>query len=420
MPQSLLKTLLEDFKRNKNTIFQTSTLFGSKIGVIALGLLIKAIQTRALTPDLYGLYIFFSTITGLTVLFFRFGYFASLKVLLANNNDQQKEKEFFGIGISVGGLIGIAYGVFIFIISFFINDLFDIQFGHQLRVLAPLCIIFPLQHLLEDLAIGSNRVNQLASFNLGSKVLFILPLVTIFLIGELTLSKVLWFNLISSALALFFVLNRLNPAFTNLKSRFKELRDKHQSYGKHYYYGNVANQSTYKLDEVAISLFINTTQLGFYNLANMVCTPMVLMSQALTSSMFKRFASEERIPYKVFIYNTLWLLLSWGILITISGFLVSFIFGSDYMIVAKFIVPLSLAHFLQGLYQPFTFLAVKSKGEAIRNVAWGESIINIVGNFTLIFIFGIYGVILTSILAKLFHAIGLYYYYRKYFGALNV
>ncbi len=420
MPNSLLKTFIADFKRNKDTIFQTSTLFGSKIGVIGLGLLIKAIQTRALTPELYGLYSFFATITGFTVLFFRFGYFASLKVLLANNNDQQKEKEFFGIGVLVGSLIGLAYGIFIFIISFFINDVFDIEFGAQLRALAPLCIIFPLQHLLEDLTIGSNRVNQLASFNLGSKVLFILPLITIFLIGELTLKQVLWFNLVSSALALFYVLMRLNPAFTNFKSRYKELSDKHQSYGKHYYLGNVANQSTYKLDELAISLFINTTQLGFYHLANIVCTPLVMMSQALTSAMFKRFASEERIPQKVFIYNTIWLILSWGILITISSFLVSLIFGSEYSVVAKFIILLSVAYLLQGLYQPFTFLAVKSKGKAIRNVAWGESIINVVGNFTLIFIFGIYGVILTSILAKLFHAIGLYYYYRKYFGASNV
>ncbi len=409
-----LKNFLTDLKQNRKAALQSFTLFGSKIGVIGLGLLIKAIQTRALSPEIYGLYAFFTTLTTFTALFFRFGYFTSLKVLLANNQDKQKEKEYYGIGILAGLGIGLLYIIFILVISFFIDGWFDIEFGRTLRALSPLCLIFPLHHLLQDLSIGSNKVNHLIAFDLGSKLLFILPLASIFFLGNLTLELILWLNVASALVTMVFVFVSFRPGFTRLRSRAIELQQKQRSYGKHYFTGNVANQTTYKVDEVLISYFINTTQLGFYSLANIICAPMVLMSQSFINALFKDFALKDRIPKKLFFYNTLWLLFSILLLFLLSGFIVSIFFGSGYTKVAEYILPLSVAYFFQGLYQPFSFLNVKSWGKAIRNVSLAESVINVVGNIILILLYGVYGVIITSIIAKFTHFIGLWYYYREY------
>ena len=71
-------------------------------------------------------------------------------------------------------------------------------------------------------------------------------------------------------------------------------------------------------------------------------------------------------------------------------------------------------YLFQGLYKPFTFLAVKSKGKEIRNVAIIEAIINVVGNFILIPLAGVFGAIVASIIARLGTFFGAWYYYRKY------
>ena len=410
----VLQLVAYDLKQNSKAVLQTSTLFGAKLGVIGLGLLSKAIQTRALTPELYGLYAFFTTLTAFTALFFRFGYFTSLKVLLANTHDKRRQQEYYGLGLIAGLAIGGLYGLFVFGISFGIDPFFGISFGGTLRALAPLCVVFPMQHLLQDLTIGSNKINQMSAYEVGAKVLFILPLSLLFFLDQLTLFQILWLNTRTALLAMAAVFWQLRPSLRHWRRRLRELRSKQRSYGRHYYAGNLANQTTYKLDELLISYVINTTQLGFYSLANMLCAPMVMMSQALSNALFKDFASRSRIPPKLFVYNTLWLLACVGGLALLSPLIVKWFFGTDYNLVASYILPLSVAYFFQGLYQPFAFLSAKSWGRAVRNVSLAESVINVVGNVVLILLYGVYGVILTSIAAKLTHFLGLYYYYRQY------
>lgn len=414
-----LKPFFNDLKQHQKAVWQGSTLFGAKISVIGLGLLIKAIQTRALNPELYGLYAFFTTLTAFTSLFFRFGYFTSLKVLLANNQDYNKQQEFFGLGLLSGLVIGIAYVLFIFGLSFIIDPLFGISFAGILRVLAPLCLVFPMQHLLQDIAIGSNHVNQAATYDVGAKVLFIIPLGSLFWLDLLTLSNILLLNTGTALLAMAWVFWQLKPRFSHLGRRLIELRHKQRTYGRHYFTGNLANQTTYKLDELLISYVINTTQLGFYSLANLICSPMVLLSQAFSNAMFKDFASRSTIPNKFLIYNTLWLLACVVGLFLLSELVVELFFGANYQVVAQYILPLSIAHFFQGMYQPFTFLSAKSWGKAVRNVSLIESVINVVGNIVLILLYGVYGVIFTSVLAKMIHFLGLYYYYRQYQRYVN-
>lgn len=412
-PQALQR-FAYDLKQNSKALLQTSTLFGAKVSVIGLGFAAKAIQTRALTPELYGLYAFFTTLTAFTALFFRFGYFTSLKVLLAHNQDARREREYYGLGLLMGLGIGGLYALFLVAISFGVDPLFDINFGRTLRVLAPLCLIFPMQHLLQDLAVGSNRINHMAGYEVGAKVLFILPLSLLFWLDTLTLFQVLWLNTGTALLAMGVVFWQLRPAIGRCRRRFQELRYKQRTYGRHYYTGNLANQTTYKLDELLISYVINTTQLGFYSLANLICSPMVMLSQALSHALFKDFASSDRIPPKVFLYNTLWLAASVAGLGLLSPLIVQGFFGAGYQVVAEYVLPLSVAYFFQGLYQPFAFLSAKSWGRAVRNVSLVESVVNVVGNVVMILLYGVYGVILTSIAAKLTHFLGLYYYYRQY------
>ncbi len=408
------KMLKEDMRKNPRVIRHTLALFAAQIAVILVGFLIKGIQTRALGPEAYGLYAFFGTVTGILAIVFRFGHYNSIKVLLAENKDPEKERQYFGLGLLTAIAIGFIYALAIFLVSFLINYRFGTDYGQIFRVFAAFTIVYPMQFMISDLSVGSNRIYPSALMEIGSKLLYLIPLYILFSRGSLDLYQVIFLNLLTGLAAVLAVFIWLRPSFAHLSRLYAILKQKNREYGWHFYLGIVSNQTTYRLDEIFIATLINTTQLGFYSLAGIICSPMVMLSRAFSQAMFKRFAHSAKIPAKIFVYNTLWLLSAIAGVYLLAGPLVTFLFGAAFAPVADYAFWLSFAYFFQGAYQPFSFLSAKSQGKELRNVAFAEAVVNVLGNLILIWFYGIYGVIAASILARFVQFSGLFYYYRKY------
>lgn len=406
--------LKEDMRKNPRVIRHTLALFAAQIAVILVGFLIKGIQTRALGPEAYGLYAFFGTVTGILAIVFRFGHYNSIKVLLAENKDPEKERQYFGLGLLTAIAIGFIYALAIFLVSFLINYRFGTDYGQIFRVFAAFTIVYPMQFMISDLSVGSNRIYPSALMEIGSKLLYLIPLYILFSRGSLDLYQVIFLNLLTGLAAVLAVFIWLRPSFAHLSRLYAILKQKNREYGWHFYLGIVSNQTTYRLDEIFIATLINTTQLGFYSLAGIICSPMVMLSRAFSQAMFKRFAHSAKIPAKIFVYNTLWLLSAIAGVYLLAGPLVTFLFGAAFAPVADYAFWLSFAYFFQGAYQPFSFLSAKSQGKELRNVAFAEAVVNVLGNLILIWFYGIYGVIAASILARFVQFSGLFYYYRKY------
>ena len=400
---------------HKKEVGNTVTLFSSQILVLIIGLGIKSIQVRVLTPEDYGLFALFGTITSFIVLFFHYASFSSLKVLLANNEDNQREKEFFGIGIIIAIILGFLFSFCLIVASYFVDNLLNVEIGEIIKLLAPFCIILPFQFLISEITIGAGKLKGLAFFHLFSKILFVISLFVLWKsdLFNLNVKAIIFINLLSWFIATVFVLLGLNPSFKNLKKNYKLVTTKNKSFGFSYYFGAIVNQSTYKLDELFISYFVNITQLGYYTLASIICSPMTFLSRAFVNSILKKLALKDRIPIRVFVYNTFWLCICVLFLYLFSDIIVSTLFGNSYMEISKYILPLSLAFFFQGMYAPFSFLTIKSKGKQLRNVAYAEAIVNVIGNILLVPTFFVLGAIFASILARFTHFIGLFYYYRK-------
>lgn len=382
--------------------------------MVIIGFGIKAIQTKYLGPEGYGVYAFFGSFTVFTALFFRFGFFSSLQVLLAENVNPTTEREFFGLGFLINLVVGVLYAIFIFIFSFFIDSIFSTEIGDILRLVSPLTIILPTRSLISAMSIGSNKIHILPIYDNLSKFFFVIVLLLFAYSGTLNVFITIVFNLITLLFSFFVIYRQFQPLFTNLRVNLSKLWEKTKGFGFNFYLGSTANQSTFKLDELVITFFHGTTANGFYSLANVIGSPMVMGSQALSNSLFKEFTHKNKIPAKVFIYNTAWLVVSIIGLYFLAEWVVDSLFGLEFNLVSKYAIGLSVAFFFQGLYQPFNFLSAKSQGKAVRNVALIEAFINLAGNLLLIPILGVAGAIYTSILAKFIHFMGKLYYYKKY------
>lgn len=411
--RELIIRSLKDLQLYKKEAGNTLSLFSTQILVLIIGLGIKSIQTNALSPKQYGLLALFGTITSVVVLFFHYASFSSLKVLLANNKDEKKEKEFFGLGILIATILGGLFSVVIFGFSFFVDDLLGVNIGSLLMLLSPFCFILPFQFFISEITIGANKLKSLAIFHLFSKLLFFVSLFSICWFSELDVQLIILLNLLSWMFSTLVILWSLKPSFNGVQENMQLVKAKNKSFGYAYYFGAIVNQSTFKLDELFITYFVNITQLGFYTLASIICSPMTFLSRAFVNSIFKKFAVQDRIPLRVFLYNSLWLIFCVFFLYLFSDMIVISLFGNDYMQVSDYILPLSIAFLFQGMYAPFSFLSVKSKGKELRNVAYLEAFVNILGNVILVPTIGVLGAIYASILSRFTHLIGLWYYYNK-------
>lgn len=406
------------FNWSKNTVVRQSLgLFGSGLAVIAIGFFIKYIQTHGLGDFLYGEYAFFITIATFLVLFFKWGYFTTIRVLLAQNHNPIREKKLLGTGVVISLVLGILFCGTLWGLGFVVNDWFNTQIGSVLSLLSPFTIIYVFDALIDAYGTGTNKIKMLSWYKLIPKLFYLLILGYIWYYGGLNLEKAIRYNLLMSAIYILSMIIWLKPSFKDLKKNFGIIQLKNKKFGIHEYTGSLLGQSTYMLDQLFISYFVNTTQLGFYSLAYLICAPMTMMSQAITQSLFRRFAGMNAIPKKVFQYNLMWLLGCMVFLYFVSPFLVDFLFGQGFEQVAEYIVPLSIAFFFHGLYTPYFFLEAKSQGKYIRNTKAIEAVVNVVGNIIFIPIYGVYGAIWVSIAAKLVHWLLFRYYYQQFIKA---
>lgn len=398
------------------TAKQTFVLFCTQIIVIGLGVITATLNARILGPKDYGILAFFGTVTGFTILFFRFGFFSSGGLLLAQEKNKNRGKELIGTLLIICLLIGLSYSLFIFISSFFVDSIFETNVNHILRVFSPILLILPFQMLIPQIGRGTNKIYHLAWFNVIPKSLYTIGIISILLLGLTTLkvSTLILVSLISAIVGIMVISYSFKPLFNNLKGNFKKIWQKNKEYGIHLYWGQIADQSTYKLDGIFISYFVNITQLGFYSLAGAITSPMAMLSRSLSTSLFKGFIDKERIPKKVIYYNFLWLSLCVIGLVLFGKFIITFFFTDKFLPVVPLILPLALAGFFQGMYQPYNmFLGAKGK----KQVGYPPVVtapINIFGNLLLIPILGAIGAGIVSCISTMAAYIILFRYYNIY------
>lgn len=411
------KDIVNEFKKDllSRTGKQTSTLYLSQIIALFLGVFIGIINTRVLGPEGYGILAFFLAITSFTVLFFRFGFFSASGLLIAQAKEERKERELAGASIVIAFLIGISYSFFILILSFFVDDIFHTNIGWILRYTSFMLIALPFTFLVPQVGRGMNKIERMSLFNVIPKVVYLLGALMLLKIIQIEPFHFILLNVFSTIIGILVVIRSFHPLFNNIKANLKDIWKKTKEYGFHLYLGQLSGLSTYQLDKIFITYFVNTTQLGFYSLAMTITAPMVGLSSALSMSLFKGFVGMERIPKKVIYYNFLWLVACVAGLTIFGKFIVVLLFTEKFLPTVPLILPLALAGLFQGMYQSYNmFLGAKEKGEWLRNAAFILAGCNFITNIILVPLWGAYGAAVASAISMgIFLFIHLYYY-RKF------
>ncbi|MEM2110232.1 MAG: oligosaccharide flippase family protein, partial [Candidatus Odinarchaeota archaeon] len=242
------KSFLGEFKTDllSKIGVQISTLYLSQIAALILGVVTGIINTRILGPEGYGLFTFFFSFTTFIVLFFRFGFFTSASLLAAQVINKNEEREIVGASIIIALLIGISYSFTIFILSFFVDQIFNINIGWLMRYLSFVLTPLPFQLLIPNLARGTNKISMLALFYVVPSVIYIIGALTLIQIIPIQAYYFILLNTFSIIISSTIILYIFNPVFKNIRGTVKKIFEKNKEYGFHVYAGQVADQSTAK------------------------------------------------------------------------------------------------------------------------------------------------------------------------------
>jgi len=383
---------------------------------MALGIVTGTINTRILGPEDYGLMSFFWAITMFGGLFIHFGLFSTGQIMLAGIEDEEAERRLIGSLLLLGLAVGLLYALFIFGASFIVDSLFHTTNAKGLlRWFAPFVLFMPLQLLLRQAGIGTNRIGDVALLNVAPLALYIPGILVAYLYFEINVHTVILLNFIAIGVSCAAVTVRFRPLFRGLRDQWLLIWARYKEYGVHLYLGMLADQTTMKLDSLLVPYFAGTTALGYYSLALRIVSPIALLSQSLSTSLFKRFAREDRISRKVLLFNLAWLAGSTLVVILVARWVVTLLFGPSFLPVVILVVPLAVAGFLGGFYQPYNlFLWSKGRGKWLRNMSFIMTGANLAGHLTFIPLFGAFGAGIGKGIGNACYSLSALFYYRKH------
>jgi O-antigen/teichoic acid export membrane protein len=393
---------------------QTSILFSSGVLLIGITILTGILNTRFLGPEGYGIYSFVLAIISFLSIFFGFGFGSAGARLVALAPNEEREREVLGGSIFIGICISFLLSVTIFISSFFTDWIFKTNINRLLVLLSVIGGVLQLQLMIGQACQGANRILELAVFNLLPKLWYLVALTIVVLAYDLNAFLALFLNFGSILIACLIMIPRLKPTFKNLNHSLKSLQKETKEYGFHVYIGSIADTSSYRLDNLFIASFVNTTSVGFYTLATTLTSPISTLSRSLSISLFKDFTKTKKIDKKVILFNLIWLAICIMFLVVAGKVIVVTFFSGKFLPVVPLILPLALAGFFQGMYQPFNmFLNAKGKGRELKQAALVEALFNVISNLVLIYLYGAMGAAISSATAKAIELAFNIYFYKQ-------
>lgn len=206
------------------------------------------------------------------------------------------------------------------------------------------------------------------------------------------------------------------PLFSELRTSYADLKQENKRYGLHVYIGSLAGVSLSYLAGITLGIFnSDNTMVGFYTLALTISMPLSVLPTIIGTTYYKRFALDAKIDKRIFQGTLLLTIVSLLTFIVLIGPLVNIFYSREYADVTKYASYLAVGMAFHGFGDMINrFLAAKGQGKILRNSAFVSGGILLTGNFVLVYLWGIYGAIVTKTLTSAIYFIYMYISYKRY------
>lgn len=395
-------------------ILYSTTLLGILVGVLS-----SMINTRFVTPPVFGDVRYIQNIMDFISSFLLLGFFQSGSRLLAISDSDLKNREIKGCMVII-----LCICILIEIISFIVCSYLHLEsdnISSLFLIALPVCYSPLLLNYVNTTAQGDNQIIRLSISRLTPSLIYVIFAYYIYKNTGASAPKMLLLQGGVSVIILTIVIVSTKPLFRNLTNRWIELKNENRNYGFHLYTGSLVMVTTNYLAGISLGAFNSSNaEVGFYTLALSITTPLATLPAIIGTTYFKEFASKPSIPSKI---------LKASILLTVSSCLVydllinpivSFLYPESYSIVGTYAMIMSIGFSMHGFGDMINrFLGSHGEGKAIRNASIGNGLFKIVGFTVLVYFFNIIGAIATVVICDAIYLVIMLYYYHRFTHASN-
>lgn len=400
---------------------QVVVLYASSVIGLLFGVLCSVLNTRSLSPELFGDVRYVQNIISFVSSLLLFGYFVSGSRLLALSKDESYSRRIRGamVAILLATIVVLSFVMFVL----YLISLFD---GKQ--NLAPLYLssVFLgsnviLLNYVNTTAQGDNHIGRLAVARfLPSGVYLIIAFLVYRRFGCSPTLMISLFNG-TAVLILAWIILSTKPSFQNLRESLKLLYEENKSYGFNVYLGSLAGVSTSYIAGITLGSFCtDNANVGFYTLALSLATPLTMLPSIIGTTYFKSFAKENKINRKVLTYSIALTGLSLIVFVAAIRFIVGILYDDSYSVVAEYASWLAIGTSLHGFGDMINrFLGAHGQGRQIRNAAIICGLVIVFGSFVFVYFWNVNGAILTKNIGSLSYLMAMVVYYLKFIKSAN-
>lgn len=366
---------------------QAGLLLVATLSNIITQIVINALLARTLTQEGYGNYSYFINLFTFCQTIFNFGFFYTICRQISISNDDTLIRVYYYEGLKFLVLTSIVMIGALYVYSFIeISDLKRNGIETVFWIIAPLSCVYLITNYNEQIFQGNNDITDLAISRAVPKFIYAVILGLIFFTGlKLNLLIFLILYLCSHLLIYIVLLKRIKPKSDSI-SHFREILSKNKYFGINIYLGSLFSVGVANLMGLLISKYcVNNIELGFYNIALQITTPLTLIPNILSTVFFARFANNETLKKNIVLGVVLISFVLYTSLFLLSDFIVGSIFGNSYLPSAKLIRILGIGSLLYGIADFFNrYILARGKSIIIRNIAFTIGITYLIIGFVLI------------------------------------
>lgn len=397
-------------KQNKQVLL----LFVSTLGGTFLGLLSSIINTRFIDPVDYGDVRYVQNIITFISTLLLLGYFLSGSRLLALSKHEMFSRKVRGAMITI---LAIASCVLVLSILFcaFMHRSNGVIL-HLFLIASPISFSYLFTNYINTTAQGDNHIGRLATARLLPTLIYVIIAFVIYSVYGANSDKMIMLQNGLPTIVLLLIIISTKPAFRNLKPIFADLNRENKNYGFQLYVGSLVMVASNYLAGIFLGQFnTDNTQVGLYTLALTVSSPLSFLPSIIGTTYFKQFASQSKIPSKVFKYTLIITVFSFVFYILFIRYIIDLLYPEKYSQVGVYSSWLALGFCVHGLGDMVNrFLGSHGKGKEIRNASIGNGIFKILGFIILVYYFNIMGAIVTQVCCSVIYASFMFFYYRKF------
>lgn len=400
---------------------QVVLLYASSVIGLLFGVLCSVLNTRSLSPELFGDVRYVQNIISFVSSLLLFGYFVSGSRLLALSKDETYSRRIRGamVAILLATVLVLSLVMLVLYIVSVLNGKQNLTPLYFSSVFLGSNVI--LLNYVNTTAQGDNHIGRLAIARFLPSGVYLV--VAFWVFRHLGCSPTLMISLFNgtAVLVLAWIIVSTRPSFHNLRESLKFLNDENKSYGFNVYLGSLAGVSTSYIAGITLGSFCSdNANVGFYTLALSLATPLTMLPSIIGTTFFKSFAKENRINRKVLSYSIALTALSLVVFIAAIRFIVEILYDESYSVVAEYASWLAIGTSLHGFGDMINrFLGAHGQGKQIRNAAIICGLVIIFGSIVFVFFWNVNGAILTKNIGSLSYLLAMVVYYSKFIKSAN-